>query len=193
MGVVVLKLIDRQQIIWYTDFTDGGGAKTTSLQSSSVIGRFGFRNPGGDNMIRVRTVLTCITAIAIFGAGTALAGGAEVPWTMSYDALTSRVTFTADNETQQVVLSAAELAETYFRVTATGEVSDDAGGRGRDVFRVSGRVLAGGSVVSGQVAMDWTGNPAPGTRPVFHLEVISATTAYVEPRTWGHLKSMFNS
>jgi hypothetical protein len=136
-------------------------------------------------MIRVRTVLTCITAIAILGAGPASVSGAEVPWTLSYDALTSLVTFTTDNTTQQIVLPTTRLAETYVRVTATGDDS-------QDIFRISGRALAGGVILSGQMAEIRAGRPASGANPEFRIEIISLTTAYVEPITWGQLKNMFN-
>lgn len=142
-------------------------------------------------MIRVRTVLACITAIAIFGVGPALASGAEVPWTLSYDALTNLVTFTADNTTQQAVLPATGRAGTYIRVTATGD-GPTGGGHHQDIFCISGSALADGIVWSGQMSKNWTGDPVSGSRPVLQIEIISLTTAYVEPATWGHLKTMFS-
>ncbi len=135
--------------------------------------------------------------------------GTEVPWKLSFDAMTQLVSFTVDNVTLQYTTPLGGFTDVFVRSRAVnvgsemlvdnlvldGEAVGDASnavGNGLDILWISGGVLADGFVLSGQATMNWTGDRPTQSRLAFQIKVGTLTTVYVEKATWGQLKHMYN-
>ncbi len=182
-------------------------------------------------MARLKTVLviTAVFVIALSGsavatsdagsgisAGSALEtmqldwpNGTAVSWTLSYNSLTSLITFAFDNTTLQYTTPLSGIKDVLVRMQPADAGSDilvdnlvlDGASSGSissltadgvDILRVSGSALTAGFRLTGQTTLNWTGDRPDQSQLFFRITVEALDVVYVEKRTWGQLKTMFD-
>jgi hypothetical protein len=135
--------------------------------------------------------------------------GQTEPFTLSYDPLTSLVTFSLGGKLLSYTTAFDDFGVIFVRTRAiddgaavsvvdlllgsqpVGGLSAAAGPGGLDILWITGPDLSLGFALTGVATLSW-GSPVPSqSRLAFQVKVARLTTVAAEPQSWGQIKNLY--